>query len=843
MKSSLLARQLQSLFGGEKDEGFRLALAQARNGNSAPLLAQLEPLIEQVDSAYAAYVNLNQWTTVLSGDALMDWNLLTGAIDVKRGWKEMLGYDKTELGDSVVQWQQLLHPEDARRFQEALAVHVERRDRWFELECRLRGKDGGWRWCLMRGAVAARDAAGQPVRLLLLQRDIASFKRTQDELIEARDLAESASQARGTFLANMSHEIRTPMNGIIGMTELALDTDLDAEQRHYLRTVKSSAESLLGIVNDVLDFSKIEAGKMDIEAVAFPVEEVIFEAVRVLAVDAHSKGLELVVDVAPGVPERLVGDPTRLRQLLLNLVGNAIKFTERGEVCVRVEIETGAAGDVLLHVTVRDTGMGIPLSKQQAIFAAFTQADASTTRRFGGTGLGLAICTKLVQLMQGQIWLESEEGKGSCFHFTARMGYVDDAGEQPDAEESFTGRRALVVEKNAGAALCLQTMLERQGIKTAVLADPAQAVTAIDMNRALDQAFDYLLVDVDMPAPGGMALIESWHQAGQHERVLALLTTDNQRREIGRLRELGVQVHLMKPVGRGDISAALMLLEQQGRERQSDFGPAQPEASRSLRILLVDDNPVNQEVARRLLEKQGHRIKIANHGGEAVDMFEQGSFDVILLDMQMPVMGGVEAAEAIRARELRRSWVVSREFQPIYIIAMSANAQGSDREQCLAAGMNDYVVKPLILDELHAALAKVPAAGDGNWVSASSVGGVLADGCLDLPGALANLGDVDLLVTMASMFLEEWQNYIDKLARALHARDAANSRLHAHTLKGLLAMFNAEVARAHALMIEGAMTGESQDWDEVGHEFSALQSEMARIRPQLMRFVEKRSVD
>ena len=369
MKSSLLARQLQSLFGGEKDEGFRLALAQARNGNSAPLLAQLEPLIEQVDSAYAAYVNLNQWTTVLSGDALMDWNLLTGAIDVKRGWKEMLGYDKTELGDSVVQWQQLLHPEDARRFQEALAVHVERRDRWFELECRLRGKDGGWRWCLMRGAVAARDAAGQPVRLLLLQRDIASFKRTQDELIEARDLAESASQARGTFLANMSHEIRTPMNGIIGMTELALDTDLDAEQRHYLRTVKSSAESLLGIVNDVLDFSKIEAGKMDIEAVAFPVEEVIFEAVRVLAVDAHSKGLELVVDVAPGVPERLVGDPTRLRQLLLNLVGNAIKFTERGEVCVRVEIETGAAGDVLLHVTVRDTGMGIhcPSSRRSSL--------------------------------------------------------------------------------------------------------------------------------------------------------------------------------------------------------------------------------------------------------------------------------------------------------------------------------------------------------------------------------------------------------------------------------------------------------------------------------------------
>ncbi len=843
MKSSLFARQLQSLFGGDRDEGFRTALTQARAGHCAPLLAGLEALIEQVDTAYAAYVNLNQWTTVLSGDALMDWNLLSGAIDVKRGWKEMLGYGKTELSDSVAQWQQLLHPEDAPRFQAALAAHVEQRDSWFELECRLRGKDGSWRWCLMRGAVATRDAAGQPIRLLLLQRDIASFKLTQDELIVARDLAESANQARGTFLANMSHEIRTPMNGIIGMTELTLDTDLDAEQRHYLRTVKSSAESLLRIVNDVLDFSKIEAGKMDIEAVSFPVEEVIFEAARVLAIDAHNKGLELVVDVAPNVPERLVGDPTRLRQLLLNLVGNAIKFTEQGEVLIRAEIETDATGQLLLHVMVRDTGIGVPADKQQAIFAAFAQADASTTRRFGGTGLGLAICTRLVQLMEGQIWLESREGEGASFHFTARMGRSNEPANLPAVERPFAGRRALIVESNASTAHVLQRMLERQGIKTAVLPDPVQAVAAINMNRSLDQAFDYLLIDTDMPAPAGMALIETWHHAGQRERVLALLTTENQRREIGRLRELDAQVHLMKPVGSGDISAALTLLEQLGQERQSDVCPVLAAETRRLRILLADDNPVNQEVARRLLEKHGHRVKIANHGGEAVDMFEQGSFDAILLDMQMPVMGGIEAAEAIRARELRRSWVVSREFQPVYIIAMTANALESDREQCLSAGMNDYVVKPLLPEDLYAALAKVPAADESNWASATAVGNVLAESCLDLQGALANLGDVDLLVTMASMFLEDWQNYIDKLARALELRDVANTRLHAHTLKGLLAMFNAEVARTHAVMIEGAMTGGTQDWDEIGAEFAALQSEMARVRPQLARFVEKRAVN
>ncbi|WP_415037058.1 response regulator [Azonexus sp.] len=841
MKSSLFARQLQNLFGGEGASGFRAAVAQAKAGDNTALLAHLEPLVEQVDAAYAAYVNLNQWTTVLSGDALMDWNLLSGVIDVKRGWKEMLGYGKTELSDSVAQWQQLLHTEDASKFQAALAAHVERRDRWFELECRLRSKDGSWRWCLMRGAVATRDAAGQPIRLLLLQRDIASFKLTQNELIVARDLAESANQARGTFLANMSHEIRTPMNGIIGMTELALDTDLDAEQRHYLRTVRSSAESLLRIVNDVLDFSKIEAGKMDIEAVPFPLEEIIFEAVRVLAIDAHNKGLDLVVDIAPNLPERLVGDPTRLRQLLLNLVGNAIKFTEQGEVAIRASIENDMDEQVLLHVAVRDTGIGIAPDKQHAIFAAFAQADASTTRRFGGTGLGLAICTKLVQLMSGQIWLESKEGEGSVFHFTARMKRAPEAAAKAQQEAAYAGRRALIVEANASTAQVLQTLLEHQGIKTAVLSDPVQAVAAINMNRSLAQAFDYLLVDTDMPAPAGMALIETWQHSGQPERIMALLTTANQRREIGRLRELDVPVHLLKPAGHGDIATALALLEQLGLERQSDICPVTPSTTRRLRILLADDNPVNQEVARRLLEKQGHKIKIANHGGEAVDMFEQGSFDVILLDMQMPVMGGVEAAEAIRGRELRRSWVVSREFQSVHIIAMTANALESDREKCLAAGMNDYLVKPLLPEDLYAALAKVPAADEANWMSATTVG-VLAESCLDLQGALSNLGDVDLLVTMASMFLEDWQNYIDKLARALQLRDVANSRLHAHTLKGLLAMFNAEVARTHAVMIEGAMTGEGQQWDDVAKEFTALKNEMSRIRPQLARFVEKRAI-
>jgi len=422
MKSRLLARQLQEAFGGEGEPRFRQLIEAARAAGQDALAQGLDKFVGQVDSAYSAYAGLNNWQTLLSGDALTDWDLRSGNIESGRHWKELLGYAAGELENSISQWQKLVCPEDLRELQSRIAAHTQSQERFFQAECRLRAKNGQWRWLLVRGAVAARDAGGEPIRMLVLLRDLSAAKDAEAALIAAKETAEAANMARGSFLANMSHEIRTPMNGIIGMTELALDTQLDAEQRHYLKTVKTSAEALLTIVNDILDFSKIEAGKMQFESLAFSAQDIVLEAARVLAVSAHKKGLELIVDVRPEVPLRVIGDPTRLRQVVINLIGNAIKFTEQGEVALVVSVEQQTAGSVFLRFAIRDTGIGVPPEKQQAIFEAFSQADVSTTRRFGGTGLGLAISARLVQLMDGRIWLESEAGKGSTFFFTARFG-------------------------------------------------------------------------------------------------------------------------------------------------------------------------------------------------------------------------------------------------------------------------------------------------------------------------------------------------------------------------------------------------------------------------------------
>ncbi|MBS1143101.1 MAG: response regulator [Proteobacteria bacterium] len=855
MKSRLLDRQLQEIFGGEGEPQFRQLIEQARAARQDVLADGMEKLVGVVDSAYRAYagMNLSGWHSKLSGDALADWNLRTGNVDAGRQWKTMLGYAEEELDNSIAQWQRMLHPEDLRVLQARIETHVRSQDAFFQAECRFKARDGQWRWFLLRGAVVARDTDGRPVRMLVLQRDISEVKGAEGALISAKESAEAANKARGAFLANMSHEIRTPMNGIIGMTELALDTELDAEQRHYLKTVKSSAEALMTIVNDILDFSKIEAGKMEFESLAFTIQDTVLEAVRVLAVGAHKKGLELLANVHLDVPGRIVGDPTRLRQVIINLVGNAIKFTEQGEVVLDVTVDQQTEHSVYLRFSIRDTGIGVPPEKQQAIFEAFSQADVSTTRRFGGTGLGLAISARLVQLMDGKISLESTQGVGSVFAFTGRFGVETSMLAQTQAfspGSKYHGRRALVVDDNETAGRYLVELLERYGVQASWSADANAAVGAIERSRSVEFPYDYVVADANMDAPAGFALAEAWKKSGRLEKLLVMLTTENQRHDLNRLREIGVSAHLVKPIGAADLLDALALAEAPALAAQNEIllaeldldGLAKP-APNGLNILLVEDNPVNQELATRLLERESHRVTLANNGVEAVDSFDSGHFDVILMDMQMPVMGGIEATEAIRAREMRRSWVVSHEVKPVYIIAMTANVMSSDRDRCMEAGMNDYVAKPLRPEELFSALERARDGGGDDGPLSVAAPPASSGGPLDLSAALHDIGEPELFATMAGMFLSEWDTHLGRIKQALDAADVHELRMHAHTLKSLLAMFHAEKARRRAMEIEQAATSaDSIDWTACAQLHVGLVDEMAQIKPILKRYVETRVI-